>query len=309
MKPIWKPRIGLTSVKKLEEIRRNNIKKDFLLQCRKYNIIPNNITNACKNIKRIHFNSKSIKKQQKKIVNNIQKNLMKSEIKDIHYHMNYLMKKSMRIKNNLTEKLDSDTLQNLINFQKNLNDNYNFQNTKLSKKLQKLKHQQYVSRVKINQHRKVNIYDQNDINDDNNNNNDPWLINCTDTLIPDSVTDIIRLGEKFSSSFLSSKKQHIFEIIKDVESNIDKIPEVNNRDLLRHSIINIASKYLKEKSHISEIDRIIANNIKETNMFIKNNSDLFVTRADKGNITVIMKKDDYKKKAFELLNDKDLQRD
>ena len=145
----------------------------------------------------------------------------------------------MRIKENLTEKLHSDTSQKLINFKKNLNDNHNFQNTKLFKKFQKLKHQQYVSRVKINQHRKVNIYDQNDINDDNNNNNDPWLINCTDTLIPDSVTDIIRLGEKFSSYFLSSKKQHVFEIIKDLGSNIDQIPEVDDRDQLRHSIINI----------------------------------------------------------------------
>ena len=52
------------------------------------------------------------------------------------------------------------------------------------------------------------------------------------------------------------------------------------------------------------MDRIIANNIKETNMFIKSSSDFFFTRADKGNITVIMKKDEYKKKVFELLDDK-----
>ena len=39
-------------------------------------------------------------------------------------------------------------------------------------------------------------------------------------------------------------------------------------------------------------------------MFIKSNSDQFFTRADKGNITVIMKKDEYKKKVFELLDDK-----
>ena len=102
---------------------------------------------------------------------------------------------------------------------------------------------------------------------------------------------------------MSSKKQHVFEFIKDVESNIHKIPEVNDRDQLRHSIISIASNYLKEKSHITEIDRIIANNIRETNMFVKNNSDLFFTRADKGNITVIMKKDEYKMKVFELLDD------
>ena len=30
----------------------------------------------------------------------------------------------------------------------------------------------------------------------------------------------------------------------------------------------------------------------------------FFTRADKGNITVIMKKDEYKTKVFELLDDK-----
>ena len=33
-------------------------------------------------------------------------------------------------------------------------------------------------------------------------------------------------------------------------------------------------------------------------MFIKSNNDLFFIRADNGNITVIMKKVDYKKKVF-----------
>ena len=120
----------------------------------------------------------------------------------------------------------------------------------------------------------------------NSNNPDPWLINYSNIILPDSVSDIIRLGDKFSSSFVSSKKEHIFEIVKDLETNIHKIPE-EKQDEFRHKVLSLSSKYISKPKHISDFDRSIAMKIKSTQNFLKDEKQLLVTKADKGNITVV----------------------
>ena len=70
---------------------------------------------------------------------------------------------------------------------------------------------------------------------------DPWLMNFSNVDLSETVSDIIRLVDKFSSSSLSSKNEHIFEIIKDLETNIHKIPE---------------------QERILDFDRLLAKNIK-----------------------------------------------
>ena len=48
----------------------------------------------------------------------------------------------------------------------------------------------------LNQHKMLNLFD---------NNKDPWIINVTYQPIPEQVSDILRLGEGFSSQFMRKK--------------------------------------------------------------------------------------------------------
>ena len=43
--------------------------------------------------------------------------------------------------------------------------------------------------------------------------------------------------------------------------------------------------------------------MKETKLFLQNNSDIFITHADKGNVTVILNRSDYDKRMLQLVND------
>ena len=43
--------------------------------------------------------------------------------------------------------------------------------------------------------------------------------------------------------------------------------------------------------------------MKVTKLFLQKNSELFITKADKGNVTVILNRSDYNEKMFKLLND------
>ena len=87
-----------------------------------------------------------------------------------------------------------------------------------------------------------------------------------------------------------------------MESNITKIP-IDNRQSFRNSFIEISHQYIRKQQHINAIDKSIAKNITLTNKFLQKNKDIFVTKADKGNITVLMNHSYYIAKMETLLND------
>ena len=124
----------------------------------------------------------------------------------------------------------------------------------------------------------------------------------SDTNIPKNVSDILRLGIQFNSHSITSKKDHILEIIKDVETNLTKFPE-KFHDEIRHKILAISSKYLKKLTHNSKVEKIIAKGLKLTRQFTNNNKDLLITKEDKGNIRVVLKRQNYLEKMKILLDD------
>ena len=81
-----------------------------------------------------------------------------------------------------------------------------------------------------------------------------------------------------------------------------KFPE-KCHDELRHRILSISSKYLKKSIHNSDLEKSIEKGIKLTREFLKNNIELLVTKADKGNVTVILNKQNYLDKMQNLLDD------
>ena len=168
----------------------------------------------------------------------------------------------------------------MLSYQNDLNSKIYNNKTILDKKFENLKSKQIhsVEKICLNKHK-------------NNHNPDLWLINYSNTILPESVSGIIRLGDKFTSSFVSSKNEHIFEIVKDLETNIHKIPEEKQYEF-RHKVLSLSSKYINKPKNISDFNRSIANNIqvKSTQDFLKDEKQLLVTKADKGNITVVLKK-------------------
>ena len=93
---------------------------------------------------------------------------------------------------------------------------------------------------------------------------DPWIVNLTDVQVPDSVQDILRLGEGFSNNIINDKSKQMIEIAKDIEANINKIPRSDQQDF-RNNVLNLSKGLVDKKSlHISSIDRKFVNNLKIT---------------------------------------------
>lgn len=142
----------------------------------------------------------------------------------------------------------------------------------------------------------------NKINNNLQDTNNRWFINLSNETIPKEVSTLLQLGGKFSLPSTMNKKKAIHEFIKDVESNT-KNHNIMNQISIRNTSIPLFHKFLHQNKPKDAIEIQLRNLHKKTSQFHKDNPDILFTRADKGNITVALKKDSYISNIEELLND------
>jgi len=130
---------------------------------------------------------------------------------------------------------------------------------------------------------------------------DKWLMNLSSKPIPKNVQLLIQLGDNFALSTFNKNKL-TKEIIKSVESNIKKFPPATH-NVIRNRSISIINNLTSFSPQRNPIDNHIMKLKKYTQQFLKNNSNVILTRADKGNITVALDKDNYVNKINDMLSD------
>jgi len=131
--------------------------------------------------------------------------------------------------------------------------------------------------------------------------NDKWFINLSNSPIPSEVTKLLQLGNKFSLPIVSNKKIAIHETIKDIGSNIKSF-HLENQTRIRNTIIPQFYKFLHLQTPKNTATELLTSLTNYTKKFVCENPEIIFTRADKGNITVALNKNDYIKKMEELLN-------
>ncbi|KYN43230.1 hypothetical protein ALC56_02415 [Trachymyrmex septentrionalis] len=96
------------------------------------------------------------------------------------------------------------------------------------------------------------------------------------------------------------------EFIKHIENNIEKLDE-KTKNLIRKDTITVLNS-INYKFPNNKFDNIIKQGIRELKMFLNNNQGLLVTKADKGNSTVILSYEEYVIKMTDILSDNDTYR-
>lgn len=110
------------------------------------------------------------------------------------------------------------------------------------------------------------------------------------------------MGEKFSLPSNNISHQDIFDVIKYVECNIRRLnPEISHQ--IRNHTVHFLNDCLSIPSQISPHDRHLLKLVKSTTMFLAKHPEFVVTRADKGNTTVVLDRDTYLEKMNNLLSD------
>ena len=121
-----------------------------------------------------------------------------------------------------------------------------------------------------------------------------WIINLSDRIFDQAEQQILKLDPKFQ---LSPKRICAEQLIANIESKLSHL---------------ITNKNVLEQTRISLVNAINANNAITHNltkeqframMRIKKYQDIVITSSDKGNKTVVLNKQDYLTKIYDILSD------
>lgn len=135
------------------------------------------------------------------------------------------------------------------------------------------------------------------------NKQDKWLKNLTDTTIPKPVENILGLGNKFNLK-VPNEKMPAAKIIASLEPMIQNLPQTAERIELRNKLCNILTNHKKARTKNNSMDVILNEHFKITKEFIRMNPEIIVLNADKGNVTVLLPKEQYINKMEMLLQDR-----
>ena len=93
----------------------------------------------------------------------------------------------------------------------------------------------------------------------------------------------------------SPKRIPVMQIVAEVESAISRLEDLNKAEV-RRDVTNILRNAKLPKYNLSREER-------KTIKDLKSDKDILILKADKGNKTVIMGRNEYDKKLFNTLND------
>ena len=128
-----------------------------------------------------------------------------------------------------------------------------------------------------------------------------WFVNQSSSPIPSKVQGLLQLGGNFCLPVLNLVKTKI-EFIKNFEYNSNRLPADVQLPILRqsHSLMSRVANFSQKWTHL-DVELSIA--LRETKKFLQTNKNVIFTRADKGNVTVALNKDEYREKMRFLLDD------
>jgi hypothetical protein len=130
---------------------------------------------------------------------------------------------------------------------------------------------------------------------------DNWIVNLSTVPIPAEVEKILQLGPKFAHT---SSRFPYEKIITDVEYVINQVRATEEaKTEVRQRVGVLLTKMKKTKEYKPFNTYITPKERKVAETFLKQNENVVVVKADKGNGTVLLEKEEYRKKMNEHLAD------
>lgn len=147
---------------------------------------------------------------------------------------------------------------------------------------------------------------------------DTWLINLSETIVPNDFSYIFALGHKFNfiSKSIHKNNKFLFDFVASINKGIQNArqqvttdhfdADLRDYDITTHKCNYLLNKFKQQRHVSSELDifyKRLDRDICKAKKFLRQHKDLLFLKADKGNASVLFKKEEYNKKMFELLDD------
>jgi len=190
------------------------------------------------------------------------------EIRDVHSQIRVVTRKIESIEGFLSSKIPLDILNEF--YESNIN-KFN-------------RHRMDAKRKMIKKFNTINGVQNKALNNFFNMDKSKWIINESNVKIPERIINILSLGDKFALP-LDVNDYHdcrdmTLNLIKNFEISCYKFPE-NSLDKLRAIMVNLINKQLYSSKHLNYFDSRMLKEFNRCKKFLRDNEELFVTRADK----------------------------
>jgi hypothetical protein len=307
----------------------------FLKHCKTNNVYPIHLSSICQ--KKFNFDRHRSTQKLDKLLHNVRKGILNIEIYELHRYISFLTKERNLLTSSLENNLPSYIWYEIYGYHTTSFNNFydKLQNAHVKKfnnllqktitnNIKKIKPIKYLCQTVANEPTINNNYSletQSTIDNSKlinitidpnkfleppkeplSTTNNKWFLNLTQQSIPESVSNLVQLGEEFCLPISQNKKEVVHEFIKDVESNIiqKKIKKDTN---IRNIVIPRLYKYLDSYTSKDSIDAKLISMSRSTSQFCKNNPNILFTRANKGNVVVALDRESYIEKMELTLND------
>lgn len=265
---------------KLSNLRNRRI---FLLRCRTRQVIPKHIVNNVKCVWSLFGNNKKFYNKINGITSRLKKSILNIEIAITEDEIKGL------------EDLIQDSVKSAKQFlPHDLVNNY-------LASLYKGNHAKKFNQVKLRQKKKLDALVSDQIGHNMIGNVDN-IKNISNTQIPEHIEKFLSLGPRFAVE-PSVKEMDTKRLMADLEYGIRclDVPE-HEKDEKRNKIVNVVTNF-KNHNDVKKSNPLINVQYNDTKEFLKENDNLVILNSDKGNVTVILDKDNYNEKINDLLND------
>ncbi|XP_044756970.1 uncharacterized protein LOC123315369 [Coccinella septempunctata] len=235
------------------------------------------------------------------------------KLKTDHIDYRYLTEKYERLKNNFIYRtinlLITDTTKTINRLEEEIMKILNeFENLKGSNLREALEHNvNQAIKYKTNHHKSIHDKtiekltksqkENKEVNKDSTR-----IVNLTQITLPGFVTKTLNLGPKYAMEIDREHEIPTFDIITQIECSIEELPK-EDQDNIRTNITHALNTHKKQLKSRKQKTNCIKSNFIKTKTFLKDNNDLQVLKADKGNKIVIISKHEYDEKMLQLLDD------
>lgn len=257
-------------------------RKVFLCQCRRYGIFPTHITNALSSVNGLFSKNLMHTVYFDKVLLKFKRMTLNAEIKLVHCDLNTL-KKEM---NSIIVEIKSSNCVLLNQFLENQEKFFQKRISDLSNK-----HNKKFAAIHTTASGRIPF-------------DDKWIVNLTDVQVPEDVSHLLSLGQKFALPYKTKKDIPMARLLAEVEVIVRTMNCTNDdRDTARSQITNEILNYTYKREPKNPLDKWLFETTKSLREFVKNHNDIIITSADKGGKTVILKKEDYEAKMHQLTSD------
>lgn len=283
--------IAMRWYKEMDSLLATRSRCYFLLMCKHYKVVPNHINNITKKLRDIYLysNNHRLGKKLNSQVDRANLNMINVKLADLNILISYLRGSIRDIEINLNTYINSRMISFMKNYfsQKLILINNNFRE-KLNNKIATLYYQKFGYHIDIGEIKSGGSYKEQIVTDPYHGDDviekmrGKFVVNLTGTELPQRVIATLQLGRNFN--FQSDLDSHTtMELFKGLNKRALDNELINfefRKDILKIIRKRHDRKLLNLQKFVTG-DKI-RRDIKFTNTFFRDNSDLCIVKSDKG---------------------------